>query len=267
MIRPPILVPPNPMKRYTPVPEPVRKRNTFVTVGVAFRCNDGFVLGADTQMSHGAANQDNAFAHYEPKIFDCDGRHFHAACVGSGDGSLLRPFVGQFLENLTNEDDEHEGINLGVTKSVLEATCLDFQSQTGAIPDLHLIVAAVGEGRKTRFLRTAGLVVTDPAKPWEVVGIGENALVYFLIEELYHPDLSLRQLAVLTAFVIYAAKRFSPQYCGGETNIHILERENFSGYSLTKPEVNSLEQAFIQGAATHLRELLDKTAKEITWKP
>ena len=69
------------------------------------------------------------------------------------------------------------------------------------------------------MLKTDGLIVS-PARPVEVFGIGENSLVRFLIDTLHDPNgQTLEEVSALAAFVVAAAKKYCPQYCGGETTV------------------------------------------------
>jgi len=128
--RKPSRLPYKPPKPY--IPE-VKWERKAMTIAVGFECREGFVLGADRQMSHGTAKDIGAFAHYEQKVFGHEALDFAVSICGAGnDGSFLKPFAESFLEE-SSEHLKKDGI--GQTRSVLESSLNEFTVKIGGTPD------------------------------------------------------------------------------------------------------------------------------------
>jgi len=253
-----------------------------MTIAAGFQCTEGFVLCADEQMSHGDASQTGSFANNERKVFGCSGSAFSAAICGAGlDGNFLRPAAERILEGLqskereelnTSQEEEEADLyaalasgweppswqteRLGITARQLE----ELAQTLGAAPNLLLLVAIVGTEGRYQFLKTDGLLVHRAKPTPEVVGIGETSLVHYLIDSLYRDDLPLGQMAALAIFVVAAAKRYCPQYCGGPTDVQLLRLKDHSLHVLSREQIGSVERLFWEGSRKNLRPLLNQAA-------
>lgn len=263
---------------------PKQREIKALTIAAGFQCQEGFVLCADQQMSHGDASQAGSFANNDAKVFGCTGREFSAAICGAGiDGSYLRPAAERILRGLLSREREELDIspeqeeelerayasgwqppNWQLQQSQVVAEQLQELAQTlGVAANLLLLVAIVGTNGRFQFLKTDGLLVHHPKPTAEVLGIGETSLVYYLIDSLYRPDLTLKQMAALAVFVVAVGKKYCPQYCGGPTNVQILSLENHSLTALSAGRIASLEQVFWEDSPRSLHRVLNRAASLI----
>lgn len=247
-----------PFKDQKPCILPLAKRGKAVTIAVAVQCPKGVVLGADSLMSHGTAADIGSFAHYETKVHSTNGNYFAAALTGAAsDAEQLRSFAGYFLPALRAAETE-DAESIPNVKQILESELNNFATLVNAAPEISLLVAGITSPfYQPELFRTTGLVVRS-AGPVEVVGIGETSLIQYAIDSIYQPDMSLRQAQVLTAFLVYAGKRFCPQYCGGKTDIHFLKREYPLWDCLTEWEITTLEKFFRNNEKRTLRQFVDQ---------
>ncbi len=249
-----------PRKPYIrPVPQSAKKARAM-TIAVGFECNEGFVLGADRLITHGRPNESGSFAHNELKVFKIESVDVSAVVCGSGDAVLLRPIAESFLGKI-ELNKVNAQIDVSVAKQILEETLNEFSAKINSIPDLSLLMAIATYEGSSLFLRSDGLVVY-PASSTEVLGIGETSLVRYLIESVYRPDLSLTQVIALTTIVIYVAKKYCPQYCGGLTDIRVLPKQFdlFNSIEVDVRIVDAIEKSFIEKQAKSLLNLIDAIA-------
>src|SRR6266853_217398 len=89
MPKPPVFpakLPNRRLKPYTrPIPEPVKKKATAMTIGIGFKFKDGFILGADQQMTSPGSHK-----FHDPKLFHEFRDDRCMALVGAGDLSLAK---------------------------------------------------------------------------------------------------------------------------------------------------------------------------------
>jgi hypothetical protein len=253
-----------PIKPYIrPILEPKTKRATM-TIAAGFECDQGIVLCADRLISHGKATDFGSFAHYEKKMFGLEGRNFTAAVCGAGDATLIRPIAESFLTRINYPLDEKNQPETETFESALENTLNDFGGKINAIPDLSLLVACSGEEQgDSRFMRSDGLVVY-PAKSVEILGIGETSLVRYLVDTIYKPDMPLKHLTVLAVLIIAVAKKYCPQYCGGQTDIYMMKKpyDILDTLSLSEHKITKIEQIFANKTPERLLGLIHEIAEQ-----
>ena len=109
------------------------------------------------------------------------------------------------------------------------------------------------------MLHTSNSVVTV-AKPCEVIGIGENSLVRFLIRDSYNEAMSYESAVALSALVVYAAKLYCPQYCGGLTDIYALRTAEREVFEVLRDQIEALELFFETAFPLQLNSLLSEVA-------
>jgi 20S proteasome alpha/beta subunit len=242
-------------KPYSPTP----KRAKAVTIAAGFRCNDGIVLCADRLITHGGPNESGSFAHYAPKVFALENEsRFGAIACGAGDASLIRPIAESFLTALKNCQQPDE-IRMSLCKSILEGVLNDFAEKLANIPEVHLLIAASDNKGKQQFLRCEGLIV-HPANNIEILGLGENSAVRYLIDSIYKEDMDISELATLATLVVYVAKKYCPQYCGGQTDVYMISK-NYEFFvdpaPLSASVIQGFEERFGQMIPTTLSELIN----------
>jgi len=270
MIRPLPLRPSRlPFERPKPYIPLKPKGGNGMTIAVGFQCKNGFVFASDRQMSHGQATDYGGFSHYETKTFGIDSVSFSAVLTGAGNhGDLIRPFAEALFANLS-EGESHETetyLSIDQTRTILDATLNDFASKGNAVPDASFLLALV-RGEEQQFLRSDGLIIRT-AGPVEILGIGDTSLVRYLTDSIHSPDLGSLYAVCLAAYVVYAAKKYCPQYCGGLTDVHLLSggRKPVDGvfwdaWTTVEPdEITALEDLYARRAKEHLLGVTEEAA-------
>jgi 20S proteasome alpha/beta subunit len=254
------ILPKLPVKTYI---RPDKREGKALTIAAGFRCNDGIVLCADRLITHGGPNESGSFSHYEPKVFAIeDYSSFSAIACGTGNASLIRPIAESFLTALQNCQQPAD-IRMSLCKSIMQDTLNDFFGKLAEIPDVHLLIAASDDKGRQQFLRCEGLIVHD-ANDIEILGLGENSAVRYLIDSIYRKDMDQSELATLATLIVHVAKKYCPQYCGGETDIHMISKkyELFVGLdSLPRSVIQKLDQSF----AEKIPEALSAVIKTLTF--
>jgi 20S proteasome alpha/beta subunit len=247
-------LPYKPVKPYIPSV----KRARAMTIAAAFECNDGFVFCADRLMTHGKASDFGSFAHYGKKVFPLDDIGFAAAVCGSGDSLLISAVSEEIIKHLYASEGKPKDIQ--ETQSVLETILQDVTTRVGTIPDLSLLLGVV-TNKDSRFIRSDGLII-QAANHTEILGIGETSLARYLIDSVYHWKIGLNELAALAAFIVFGAKKYCPQYCGGQTDISILHKNRFwEDVAISDKKVSELEGLIAGKAPQQLQDLIHDAAE------
>jgi hypothetical protein len=243
---------------------PKPKRITSMTLAAAFENKEGVVFCADQQMSHGGVAEPGSFAHYETKVFSASSFLFWAtAMCGSGnDAGLIRTFSQDFFKRLGQEEDEDGSLYLGCLRPAVEEILNDLSTKLNAIPSLQLLIGLTAPDHGVVFLKSDGLIVSK-AGPVEVLGIGEQSLVRFLIDRAQPSKLNMRQAAVLACAVVWAGKEYCPQYCGGLTDVCLLYAGHKEEEWLERDEITEIERIFKENSSADFLRLLDQASKAI----
>ncbi len=236
-----------------PYIQPASRKAKAMTIAAAFQCVDGYVLCADTLMSHGTAGEVGSFASYKQKAFctfEDDERK--AAVCGAGDSFLLHSFAEKLFSDLRKKKNES-------VEDVIEQTLQDFANKIGTTPNLQLLIASMESG--AGLFKTDGLLVT-PAGPVEVFGLGENSLVQFLIDNLHNANSNgMAETVVLATFIAAAAKRYCPQYCGGKTDVITFSMWKNEPLLVEARIVEEIEQLFFEGGKQRFKDLMQTATK------
>lgn len=218
--------PPFPPNRFPQRPKPpyipLTKRGTkAMTIAAAFKCAEGYVLCADSQMSHGGAQESGSFSHFEDKVHWTDGYSYAAGVTGAAnDGTLIRPFAQKLFHNLTQQENPQEAMYVTgrSAESAIESTLNDLSTRINAYPELNMLVAVASSDGDVQLFRTDRLLI-HVAGPAEVLGMGEQSAIRHLIDSVYEPRFPMKRVAAMAVAVVYLAKKYCPQYCGGPTTV------------------------------------------------
>jgi 20S proteasome alpha/beta subunit len=250
------ILPKRPVKTYI---RPDTREGKALTIAAGFRCNEGIVLCADRLITHGGPNDADSFAHYETKVFAIENHsNFSAIACGAGNASLIRPIAESFLAELKNCLQPPE-LRMSLCKSILEGVLNDFSSKLADIPKVQLLIAANDEKGQQQFLLSDGLIV-HPANDIEIWGIGETSAVRYLIDSIYKKDMDLSELATLAALVVYVAKKYCPQYCGGDTDVYMISKKYeffVDPESLPRSVIQKFERDFAEKIPESLSTLIN----------
>lgn len=248
-------LPKPPRMPYIHPSEPKLHRARAMTIAAAFQCVDGYVLCADSLMSHGSAGDIGSFGSYTRKVFwPLEETRRQTVMCGSGtDGHLLHPFSEAFFRRFATETHEN-------TEQAAKAVLQEFTDTLGAAPNIQMLISSVETGLA---IKTDGLIVS-PARPVEVLGIGENSLVQFLIDTLHQPDhQGIDEVSVLAIFIVAAAKKYCPQYCGGEIVVATVSTFYEKVIQVRPQSVQEIEELFFTSGKVKLNDLLTEGSKLI----
>jgi 20S proteasome alpha/beta subunit len=212
---------------------PLRPRERrHVTIVAGFKCYEGVVLCADTQETVAELSKRNIpKLIFEPKTDYgktkalCDEDLAVAFCGAANNG----PFVDKLVQNAW--EDCQTGTNL-------EEVCMQIQTsieltykkynqiyQAGYSPSAELIYGVKMFGSSKMF-SASGPVVTEQTR--YITGGGGYYMADFLASRMYTDHLSLRQCAILAAYVLFQAKEHVDG-CGGDSHIAVLRNHGVSG--------------------------------------
>jgi len=147
-----------------------------------------------------------------------------------------------------------------VTSKQLVTTELEAAFQT--IPQdegADMLIAINDYHRGLTVLHTSNSVVSV-AKSCEVIGTGENSLVRFLIRNSYNEAMSYESTVALSVLVVYAAKVYCPQYCGGLTDICALRTADRDVFDVPRSRIDALELFFETAFPLQINSLLSEAA-------
>lgn len=232
-----------------------------VTIGVAVMCKEGIVLGADRLMTHDAMPGQGAFAHYTTKTHGADGKYFATSMAGAGNAFVIEFFASSFTKKLLDSETE-DGASIPDVGKILKEELENVKDAVEGEPDISLLVGTVKPPYQMQMFRCEGGLVR-PCKGLEIIGIGEMSLVQYLKDTLYKPDLSLKQAAALATWLIYAAKVYCPQFCGGRTDIEMLTTEYPLRRPLSMTEVRAMENFFSTQSPLQMHSTLNQAATKI----
>jgi 20S proteasome alpha/beta subunit len=194
-----------------------------MTIAAGFKCSDGIVLAADTEYTL------NTVKIYGPKIFELPGAIHDPHVVLAGAGDV--PFIQMTVELLDRElaklqsvpQSSHQKAETAIRTTVanLHDGFLPPHPQPHE-PSVDLLIAvwsADGGVKLWTSSSTAVAEVRDP--PYRLLGYGLD-LASCLIEPLKQEWATTVTASALAVYILKATKRFT-QYCGGETDICILD--------------------------------------------
>jgi hypothetical protein len=221
---------------------------------VGFQCIDGFVLCADRLISHGKAGELGSFSHYDKKLFGLDCMSAAGAVCGAGDSILIKAAAESFLDEFSAQVSIKD--TLPDVIQILDNALNRVAAKIGGPPDMSLLAVTVAEGETPSFIRSDGLVI-QKANPVEILGIGETSLARYLIDLAYKSTLDLNQLAALGILVVYGAKKYCPQYCGGKTDVYIAPKNYFwDGLPVNEERVDEIETMLARSTQEDLVRLI-----------
>jgi len=239
--KPPCPFPPKPL------PGPKSKRlpkGKPLTIAASFQIADGIVFCADRMMSYEQS------AYYELKLFNARGSNFSAVAVAASDDMITaKSVIRGFFDGVVGGHTNFHAENL---QNALEG-CLKVKLESVQDPNMFLIMAFMRDEGDYYVLSSHNTSVNQ-ASPCEIVGIGDVSLVRYITDSLYRVGLTLKQGVALAAYVIWAAKKYCPMYCGGDTDIWVLSKST--------PQSSALWRIIPQAAIRRAEELIESHRKE-----
>ncbi len=237
---------------------PVRPRERrHVTIVAGFKCYEGVVLCADTQETVAELSKRNIpKLIFEPKDDAGKTKAFKAddlavAFCGAADNG---PFVDKLVQNAW--EDAQAGSNIDEVCTLIERSIeLTYKKfgeifQTGYCPTAEVIYGVKMFGASKLF-SASGPIVTEQNR-YATGGAGYY-MADFLSSRMYTNHLSLRQCAILCAYILFQAKEHVDG-CGGDSQIAVLRNDGVSG-AVDRVRIESLNR-LLDGADETLGHLL-----------
>ncbi len=244
-----------------PKPKPERpQRGKTVTISASVMVADGVIMCADRMVSHGD------FAHYDLKLFGVRGDNFAAIGTGAGDYDAITSITEGFLHSIVSAKGNTQMDDIPRKLEDFLAEKLRNVSD----PHVWLLFAFMKDDGIYDVWSSYNCTVrhVSPSVP-EVIGIGDNSLIRYLADSLYHLSLTLKQGIALAVYIVWAAKKYCPAYCGGPTDIWVLGKQTASSIALWKvvpaSTILALEEILQRGGAECLKNTLNLAAQSITY--
>jgi hypothetical protein len=210
------------------------QKGKAVTIGIGFRCEDGIVLCADTQITYPAYHK-----YYDHKIYHhSENNEYTTAFTFSGNPNLMRMFFDKFCEAVAVAQ---RPLTESKIRDVIETVlgCMDVLDND----ELHLLCGIVVPPSGMKFLKTERKIVSEVPSRFDFVGVGDSSLLRYLAPLLtQRPSYKAEQACYLGIYLTLQAKRYVDG-CGGETDAIVLKK-NGSVSLLTSPY--SIEQALLK---------------------
>lgn len=244
------MISPRPKPQRTPHQKPERlpERNA-VTIALGFKCHDGIAICSDSLVTQG-----NQFGFYKAKF------HF-IRYPDDADWVVMTMYSGyEDVMSRVNRSIEASlklsvaSISIAKVREVVEGVLeYEYKKHRPEISKLETLCAISVKGEKLELLRSKGKVVTDAQ--FECLGIGDSALLRFLYDIAcpIQNSLNVQQALLWGIYMIQQAKKYVPQWCGGDTHAFKI-LEDGKVYPFIKPiEVEEMAAK------------LELTVSEIVW--
>jgi 20S proteasome alpha/beta subunit len=238
----------------------VRRENCTMTIAVAVTYEYGIVLCSDRLITHGGM-----FSHYEKKAVsfatarDCS----VAICGTTDDYDVMRSVVQGIADRFKFDPELDEK---PILRDVLDQELARMYSKPLVnSPTLELLVAetnTVGLDCDFKLYKTSGPHVMS-ANPFDCVGIGDTSLVRYISDNLYDPRISAQNAIALGIYLVQMAKRYMPQYVGGQTDVFDITGGNC--IQINEKEIKSVEDQLDKHAKSCLGKLLERASQRVNW--
>jgi 20S proteasome alpha/beta subunit len=223
-----------------------------MTLAAAFRCNDGIIIGADSEVTYGNSklDQDKLFVIPGPVA---QGGQYGIVLTGAGDFAEIGHCAQLLKEKYFNNPDwSMDGIQRTLRAF---ATSKDYREsvarQTSSAGELltEFILAVRSEDGQTELFSIRGLKYS-PVQDYVAMGAGEETAL-FISKWLYRSGLGIRAFSPL-ALQVFRSSKGQNAGVGGSTKIYKLFN---AGHGINEPRVSVHNDAdFLWG----LHDLLAK---------
>jgi 20S proteasome alpha/beta subunit len=254
------MIGPFPKPHPFPKPKPQRlPRRKHVTIGAAFPCKEGLIIGADTQEDIGSIIKGNT-----EKMHVLSMGEYTAVVTGAGDGDLIRATVDEMKFALEHRQPQ----TISEIESVFRLRLLqgfrDHIIPYAAFPNddrpsMELLIGLHVKANpqdptlfETRLYAASGTTFRRSQKA-ECIGSG-IILAKSLIDQYFDIDLSMRHASLLALYILRQAKKWA-QFCGGNSDVLLLSNQEAEIKRIPTDQVKSLERHFDE-FSEHLKPVL-----------
>lgn len=218
-----------------------------MTIAAGFRCADGVVLCADTQMTLGITKfPESKFRFYGS--LKCE-----PAFVYAGDRDFSVMAIDMISEAISSAEQSGREITEAVRKTLVEIHRKYFPLPTFKDQEpLYLRALACFWINGTRSLFSISGPDLAPADGCRCIGIGEY-LGPYVTQIAFDKNLKWREAIYSAAYLLFCAKEFVP-YCGGKPEIMSL-RDRGRHFEKAGPMFNQFFDIQPEVLETHFRNL------------
>ena len=188
-----------------------------MSIGIAFRCSDGIVVCADSQITW------QRHKDYERKIHYLAGIDWTMASVYSGNPHLMKSFFSKFVE-LVNARPHGKAATIKELSEIVETALCFFDELDTDSTALNLLIGFIVPSTAIGLFRTEGKVVSEVLSSYDYVGYGDSSVVRYLSRIMADKQewLSINQAVRIGTYWVLQAKRYIED-CGGDTDAFVLE--------------------------------------------
>jgi 20S proteasome alpha/beta subunit len=201
------------------------------TLVVGFRCNDGVILGADSQLT-----VPNWFKYPESKLRYFKGRTYRAFFGYAGDVDFSKMCIHDLTNKLRQVDQKDDSIDLReLLKDEAQRIYVRYYAADDPTSILNLLIAFQQSGKKCVLTKILGKdVVTCPT--YEFLGTGEH-LARAIGGSRYRSRMSMKEVLPIAVFTLAEAKEHVYGVSGNSQLILIHD---------IKDDVNVVQQSSIE---------------------
>lgn len=205
-----------------------------MTIIAGFKCEGGIVVCADTQETMSLGNVSISKRNVPKLRFEenlgvvraISGLpHIAFAACGAGYGPFIDKIVDEVWKMVKEAISFEEacGSAEAKIKSVYEEYGQIYQ--VGSLPEVELIYGIKAEGQ-SRLFQASGPIVNEK-NGYAAAGCG-TYMADYLASSMYRNTLTVRQCAILAAYILFQAKEHVDG-CGGESHIAVLRDQESCG--------------------------------------
>jgi 20S proteasome alpha/beta subunit len=212
-----------------------------MTIAAGFPCQTGLVICADTQETiAGYVKTDTD----KIRLFQAGDKRYNIVFTGAGNGDLIDTAVDEIAAALTDEKPQGlTRIALSVKQTMLKvfSDCIQPYSAfpTDDRPSLTMLIG-IQAGQSSVLYKASGTSFSA-LRDADCIGYG-IALGKSLIKQLFTPQISIDDAALVALYVLQQAKRWVDG-CGGNSDI-VLLRHDGQILRMTTEWIVSLERHF-----------------------
>lgn len=244
-----------------------------MTIAIGFRCSDGVVLAADTQLTVRDSHK-----LYETKMHPHQTEEHNVTFTFAGDSTIWKSFNEKFAEALPMLP---RPLTIPIVKTAIETVLTFFPVLDTNPGELNLLCGIAVRGGGFTLCKTQGHAIHE-VSGYEYVGVGDSSLLRFLGPLLTQPPpvapierqgFIVRQAVMIATYLVLKAKT-NIDGCGGDTDVWVVHR-NGCLETKTLSEVYRVEQMmlriehYLKLAAAHFfdrrfsNEELERTLRNI----
>ena len=202
-----------------------------MTIAAGFKCSDGFVLCADTEITFVDYYKENRAKLRASRLPNCD--LYWAIC---GDIDFVNMLMGKIVEAVEESPNDMQEI-----RNEIERVCIDVSNAypNHPQPQIPLLIHESGTVN-TKFVKLSGPIVS-PVSDWVCVGSGQP-LATHLIGDAYKRTMTMQRVCILAVYALTHVKHHAFG-CGGASQIVMIDNHgNITPFMTKGPGEHNPEQ-------------------------